>query len=99
MKERIEGREAREMREWPAAARPVRKHRRGGGGWRRKGELTSGPGLAARGERKGRWEWAGGVLLGWNRRWAAGLARWAEKGKGRGGRGWVFLFFPNLFKH
>jgi hypothetical protein len=69
------------------------------GGWRRKGELTGGPVLAARGERKGRWEWVGGVLLGWNRRWDAGLARWAEKREGEGRKGIGFPFFPNLFKH
>jgi hypothetical protein len=61
------------------------------GGWRRKGGQTDGPGLAARGERKGRWEWAGGAL-------------WAKRGgvgpcgpKGEGGRGlggvWVFLYY------
>jgi hypothetical protein len=38
--------------------------------WRRKGELTGGPGLAARGERKGRWEWAGGAL--WAKRGGVG---------------------------
>jgi hypothetical protein len=44
-----------------------------------------GPVLAARGERKGRWD--------------VGLARWAEKREGEGRKGVGFPFFPNLFKH
>jgi hypothetical protein len=41
--------------------------------------------LAARGERKGKWEWAGAGMLGWNRKWAdGGEASWAVGPRGRG---------------
>jgi hypothetical protein len=71
---------------------------RGEGGWRRKGELTGGPGLAARGEGKGRWEKVGRRGGWWAGRKEAGGVKLGHAGRKRKGEeGWVFFQTPFSF--